>query len=97
MKEIKSAKSNKNTLIRIALTLLCLYAVVMWIYVQLEITEKKNRIAETENRIAIQRMTNEDMKNALDNDDPDYIERAIRNELDYAKPGEKVFVDISGN
>ena len=69
----------------------------MWIYVQLEITEKKNRIAETENRIAIQRMTNEDMKNALDNDDPDYIERAIRNELDYAKPGEKVFVDISGN
>ena len=37
------------------------------------------------------------MKYALDNEDPDYIEQAIRNELDYAKPGEKVFVDISGD
>ena len=97
MKEVKSAKSKKNTLIRIALALLCLYAVVMWIHVQLEISEKKSQIADIENQIAIQKITNDKMKYALDNEDPDYIEQAIRNELDYAKPGEKVFVDISGD
>ena len=44
-----------------------------------------------------QQIANQKMKDALENDDPDYIEQAARNELDYAKPGEKVFVDISGD
>lgn len=96
MREIKVAKSKKSALIRIALVLFCLYAVVMWIHVQLEISEKESQITETESQIEAQKLTNEKMKNALENEDPDYIEQAIRNELDYAKPGEKVFIDISG-
>ena len=96
MREIKAAKSKKSALIRIALVLFCLYAVVMWIHVQLEISEKESQIADTKSQIEAQKSTNEKMKNALENEDPDYIEQAIRNELDYAKPGEKVFIDISG-
>ena len=97
MKELKKTKSKKNILIRVALAFLCLYAIVMLIHVQIEISEKKNEIAEIEKQIALQQISNQKMKDALENDDPDYIEQAARNELDYAKPGEKVFVDISGD
>mgnify|MGYP003300047453 CR=1 FL=1 len=97
MKELKKVKSKKNILIRVALTFLCLYAIVMLIHVQIEISEKKSEIAEIEKQIALQQIANQKMKDALENDDPDYIEQAARNELDYAKPGEKVFVDISGD
>ena len=97
MKELKSRKSKKNTLIRVALAFLCLYAIVMLIHVQIEISDKKNEIAEIEKQIALQQIENQKMKDALETDDPDYIEQAARNELDYAKPGEKVFVDISGD
>ena len=34
---------------------------------------------------------------ALEEDDPEYIEQIARDELGYVKPGEKIFVDISGN
>lgn len=97
MKELKKVKSKKNILIRVALAFLCLYAIVMLIHVQIEISEKKSEIAEIEKQIALQQIANQKMKDALENDDPDYIEQAARNELDYAKPGEKVFVDISGD
>ena len=97
MKELKKVKSKKNILIRVALAFLCLYAIVMLINVQIEISEKKSEIAEIEKQIALQQIANQKMKDALENDDPDYIEQAARNELDYAKPGEKVFVDISGD
>ena len=97
MKELKKVKSKKNILIRVALAFLSLYAIVMLINVQIEISEKKSEIAEIEKQIALQQIANQKMKDALENDDPDYIEQAARNELDYAKPGEKVFVDISGD
>ena len=97
MKELKSRKNKKNTLIRVALAFLCLYAIVMLVHVQIEISDKKSEIAEIKKQIALQQIENQKMKDALENDNPDYIEQAARNELDYAKPGEKVFVDISGD
>ena len=46
------------------------------------------------------KIKNEDMKHALNADEEEtkeYIERVAREDLDYAKPGERVFVNIAGD
>ena len=97
MKEIKAKKVNKSTLIRIGLIALCIYMVAMLIVVQAKISEKENQEKEIREQIVLQQLKNEKMRMALEEDDPEYIEQIARDELGYVKPGEKIFVDISGN
>jgi cell division protein FtsB len=47
----------------------------------------------------VQNLQNEELKEALDAgvaESSDYIERLARKSLDFAKPSEKIFVNISG-
>ena len=97
MKEIKAKKVKKSTLIRIGLIALCIYMVAMLIITQAKTSDQENQKKALEEQIVLQRLKNEKMRLALEEDDPEYIEQIAREEFGYVKPGEKIFVDISGN
>ena len=97
MKEVKTRKVKKSTLNRIGLLALCIYMIAMLIHTQVKIGKLKKEQEESQQQIVLQQLKNEKMRLALEEDDPEYIEQIAREEFGYVKPGEKVFVDISGN
>ncbi|WP_101696464.1 FtsB family cell division protein [Clostridium minihomine] len=100
MKVLKTKKQKKSFLLRFAIFSFAAYITVALINQQIQISEKKRQLEELKQQIQIQEIKNEDLKHSLasgDTVDEEYIERVAREGLDYAKPGERVFVNIAGN
>jgi cell division protein DivIC len=100
MKVIKTKKQKGSLLLRIAVLALAVYVTTALVNQQMQISEKRRQLAQLKQEIRIQEIKNDDLKHALnsgENASPDYIERVAREGLDYAKPGERVFVNIAGN
>ncbi|WP_233452715.1 FtsB family cell division protein [Caproicibacter fermentans] len=67
---------------------------------QIEIQGKRQELTAAKQQIQIQEIKNDDLKQAFStgaDDERDYMERKAREELNYAKPGERVFVNIAGH
>lgn len=64
---------------------------------QSSITEKERRLAELDREYAEQQMLNDEMQAALEESDEERMERVAREKLDFVLPGERVFVNSSGN
>ncbi|HEX3038303.1 MAG TPA: septum formation initiator family protein [Oscillospiraceae bacterium] len=100
MKVIKKKKQKSSILLRIAIFAFAAYFVVALINQQVQISDKRQQLRAVQQQLHVQELKNDDIKHALStgaNQNSDYIERVARQELDYAKPGERVFVNISGN
>lgn len=100
MKVIKGQKPNRSFLLRAAIFVFAAYTLVMLVNQQVEIQEKRRELSDMKQQIQIQEIKNEDLKHALSagtGGNSDYIEREARKGLDYAKPGERVFINIAGN
>ena len=100
MRVLKAKKEKKSFLLRFAILVFAVYAAVALVNQQMQISEKRRQLAQLKQEIRIQEIKNDDLKHALnsgENASPDYIERVAREGLDYAKPGERVFVNIAGN
>lgn len=100
MRVIKTKKQKSSFLLRIAVFAFAVYVTVALVNQQMQISERKQQLADLQQQIQIQEIKNDDLKNSLAaggavNDE--YIERVAREGLDYAKPGERVFVNIAGN
>jgi cell division protein FtsB len=65
---------------------------------QIKINEKRRQLSEIKQQIQVQEIKNGEIKSALtsDGDNSEYIERKAREDLGYAKPGERVFINIAG-
>lgn len=101
MKKVNSLKEKRNIHIVISLSLIlfAFYAVVTLVNQQIEITEKREQLEELQDQIVIQEVKNDEIQNVyeLDDDENDaYIERVAREEFDYSKQGERVFINIAG-
>ena len=101
----KVKSSRVSLLLRIALLLLAaalaLWMVIWLVIWQVDIHEKQTRLQELNAQIAAQQTRNEEVQksvDALESDEGvrDYVERKAREDLDYGKPGERVFVDVGG-
>lgn len=100
MKVIKNRKPKRSLLLRLAVFSFAVYATIALINQQILISQKRQELDAIKQKIAIQQMKNEDIKHALQagaNENSDYIERVARERLNFAKPGERVFVNIVGN
>jgi cell division protein DivIC len=100
MKVIENQKPKKSFLLRVAVFALAAYMLTALVNQQLKIQEKRREVETARQQIQIQEIKNEDLKHAFStgaNSESDYIERTAREELDYAKPGERVFVNIAGH
>lgn len=82
------------------LAVFCMAAVVLLSIVerQVQIAEKRQQLVELQAQLETQKQKNQELRRSLD-DESDlgaYAEHRARADLDYAKPGEKVFIDMGG-
>ena len=65
----------------------------------MQIHDKQNTLDALQSQLKTQQIKNEELKNSLEKDEDlaDYAEKVARRDLDYAKPGERVFVDVGGS
>lgn len=102
MKVIEGKKSRKKVRIflYIAAAAVVVYLIVSIISQQVQIGQKEAQLAEIQQQLSVQNLRNDELKDALDaglNASSDYIKRVARLSLDFAKPGERIFVNISGD
>ena len=100
MKVIKKRKQKGSFLLRMAVFAFAVYITVALVNQQVQISQKRQELATMKQQIQIQEIKNDDIKHALSTDNgknSDYIERVARENLHFAKPGERVFVNIAGN
>ncbi len=98
MKVLKG-KKQRSILLRIAVFVFAVYFLALLVGQQARIREKQRQLAAVKDKIRIQEIQNEDVKSAGSgggSSDSEYIERAAREGLDFAKPGERVYVNIAG-
>lgn len=102
-----SEKESKKPLLNLRYIVLCVvvlvfavYSVVTLIDLYSQIGEKKSELDALNDEIAIQEIKNEEMNDLYNSSDEEfskYVEEIAREELDYIREGERVFVNISGD
>jgi Septum formation initiator len=100
MKVITKKKNRKNIVLKVAVLTFVVYIVFTLVNQQVEINSKQKQVDSVKQQIALQEMKNQEMKQVLDSGEQgnnDYIERVARQDLDYANPDERVFINIAGN
>lgn len=77
-----------------------IYAVITLVGIHSQIAEKRAELEEIQGEITVQEIKNDEMNrmyNYSDDEFADYIERIARDDLDFVKSGERVFVNVSGD
>ena len=100
----KKTSKRRNWVLIVALVGFSLYIAVTIVDQQIKIDSAKAELSELNNTISIQKIKNEELKKVADAVDSnnldsfsDYIERVAREDLDYVKNGEVVFINIAGD
>ncbi|WP_322171094.1 FtsB family cell division protein [Acutalibacter caecimuris] len=96
--EVKKEKRRGSFVIKLAMfgvTLVLLLAIVER---QVQIGEKRDRLAQLQSQLDSQNQKNQELRKSLEDEDglQGYAERRARQELDYAKPGERIYIDMGG-
>lgn len=94
-KDEKRRGSFLLTLAVLGLTLVVLLSVVDR---QMQIADKRDQLVELQTQLDAQNERNQELRRSLEDENglADYAERRARLDLGYAKPGEKVFIDMGG-
>ena len=102
-----SKKQVKKPLLNLRYIVLCVvvlvfavYSVVTLVNIYSQISEKKSELKELQGEITVQEIKNEEMNdlyNSSDEEFSQYVEDIAREDLDYIRQGERVFVNISGD
>lgn len=72
------------------------YFAITLIQLQIEISEKKETLAQVQAQYNEKIAENKELEKVIEGGNEDeYIERIARDSLGYVKPGEKVYYDIS--
>ena len=99
MRVIKKKKVKGSFLLRLSILCLAVYVAAALINQQIQINQKKSELENLQNQIQVQEVENEELRQSIDateKDGSEYAKKVAREELDYAKTGERVFVIISG-
>jgi len=99
VRELKEKKKYKGSmLLRLAILSLAGFLVISLVNRQVEITTMKSDLDGINQELKVQNIKNDELRYTLDQglELEDYAEKAARRELDYAKPQEKVFINIGG-
>lgn len=100
MQEVKTKKYKGSLLLKIAIFCFAVFLVAMLISQQVSINQKKTELDELEQALREQEVVNDELRYELEGEDTDsdeYAEKVARRELDFVKPGERVFYNVGGN
>lgn len=96
---VKKPSKRRRTIFGICFALFAAYAVFTLISQQIQISQKQEELSQLEDKILIQEVKNgevEDVYNSSDEENEEYIKKIAREELDYAEPDERIFINIAG-
>ncbi len=98
MHELKIDKYKGSFLLKFAVLCFAVFILVSLVGQQFQIMEKRQELEDLQQQLSTQNARNEEIQNSLENSGgmDEYAERKARSELDYAKPGERVFIDMGG-
>ncbi len=99
--EKKGFFSSRLSIILIAIVALAfiVYALVSLSGIHSQIRERTEELNEIKDQITVQEIKNDSMSktyNLTDSERSEFMERLARDELDFVKEGERVFVNVSG-
>ena len=99
--EQKGFFSSKLGIVLIAIVGLAfvVYALVSLSGIHSQINERTEELNEIKEQITVQEIKNDSMSktyNLTDSERTEFMERLARDQLDYVKEGERVFVNVSG-
>ena len=102
-----SKKEVKKPLLNLRYIVLCVvvlvfavYSVVTLVNIYSPIAQKKSELEDIQGEITVQEIKNEEMNdlyNSSDEEFSQYVEDIAREDFDYIRQGERVFVNISGD
>lgn len=87
-------------LVAVAAVAFLIFSLVQLIGVRSDNKALRRELNELHSSITVQEIKNEDMSkknNMSDEERSDYIEQIARDELDYVREGERVFVNVAGD
>ena len=98
MREVTAEKSRGSRLLKIALLCLVVYFAYILISQQMAIGEKRQQLSSLQQEIYVQELSNNELRHDIESNTggDEHLESVARSELDYAKSGERVFVNIAG-
>lgn len=98
MHELKIDKYKGSFLLKFAVLCFAVFILVSLVGQQFQIMEKRQELEDLQQQLSTQNARNEEIQNSLENSGgmDEYAERKARSELEYAKPGERVFIDMGG-
>ena len=100
-KENKVSRFNLKHLVLCGVALVfAVYSVISLVSLYSQIGQKKSELESINAQIEVQELKNEEMSelyNSSDEEFSGYIERIAREDLDYIKEGERVFVNVAGD
>lgn len=97
MQVVQTKRKSKNLLLKLALAILAIYAVVCIVNQQIVIAEKKQEVNSLNAQLQNQQMENAEMREMSGSENnEEYLERAARESLGYGYGDETQYVFISG-
>ncbi len=96
----KSLRGLKYIVLCVVVLIFAVYSVVTLVDLYSQIGEKKSELDAINDEITIQEIKNEeinDLYNSSDEEFSKYVEQIAREDLDYIKQGERVFVNVAGD
>lgn len=95
--EEKTKKVFSGIVFKVAVVLASVYLLVAFVGGQMQVAEKQRELEAVEAQVQQQTVKNAELQRLMESGDEDaYVERIAREQLGYARPDERVFVDISG-
>ena len=96
-KKQKRAPLLPRFFLRAGLVLIGGYLVAGLVFNQVDIAAKQKELQDLETQLEQQRQQNDELERVLESgSDTEIIERVARDKLGYAKPNERVFIDVTG-
>lgn len=89
-------KKRKSIVARLAVAAFVLYIAVTLITKQAQISQQKATLAKLSEQLQQQQGTNAEMQRVLSENNDQYMASVARDKLGYAKPNERIYIDVAG-
>lgn len=90
-------KRRKSLILKLAVFAFAVYIAATLIGQVMQIRRNSTQLASLKTQISDQKKENAETQRTLSENDEQFMESVARNDLGYAKPNERIFVDASGN
>lgn len=95
--EEKPKQGMRGSVLKLGVVVVAVYLIVGIVGGQMQLAQKQRELATLENQLQSQIEENRELQRMMDaDDDAAYIERMARERLGYARPHERVFIDLTG-